>query len=202
MCTANVCRSPRAEYELREAFARAPQFASIRVASAGTDAPRAEHICEVVRDSGRSDGLAKYNWLEFADQHRSAPLTAAKIASAKLILTAGPEHRAAVARVAPVARSRTFTLREALWLGEGFRPGHDGVAAVPEFAAYANGRRGMTAPPVPPRRLPWSPRPSGALSIDDTHGAPAKEHRATIDAVSDVAGRLGALLTGAAYSPS
>lgn len=203
VCTANVCRSPRAEYELREAFARAPRFDSVRVASVGTAAARADHICDLVREEGETEGLAKYNWVEFADKHRSAPVTATKINQARLILTAGPEHRAIVAKVAPAARSRTFTLREALWLGEGFTPHQDGPAAVEDFASYANSRRGVRIPPAPRRRLvPWTRRPADVLSIDDTHGAPAKEHRATIAAVSDVSARLGALLTGAAYAPS
>lgn len=202
VCTANVCRSPRAEFALREAFARVPEFASILVASVGTEAARAEHLCEVVRESGDDGGLSRHSWLEFADRHRSAPLTAAKVASAKLILTAGREHRAAVAKIDPAARSRTFTLKEALWLGEGFTASESGDAAIDQFARYAHRGRGMREIPEGRRSLiPWKRSATDALTITDTHGDEVRRHRATTAEVTDVAGRLAGLLTGGAPGP-
>lgn len=201
VCTANVCRSPRAEYVLQEVFARSPRFEGVRVASVGTATARAAHICDLVREVGEPGAAPSGEWETFADDHRSAPLTTTKIAQAKLILTAGREHRGSVAKIDPDARARTFTLREALLLGEGFQTTATGTAAIAAFAEYADAQRGMRTLPASRRQLfGWRRSRSHPLSIADTHGGAPKVHRATIADVTSVSFKLAALVTGAAVS--
>lgn len=192
VCTANVCRSPLAQYILASGLELIPGFENVKVGSAGIQPAKNGRICELVLSS-RSGA----DWTEFAEQHRSRALTGSKIADAKLILTATAEHRSAVATMVPSARGRTFTLREAAWLGQGFtHDGDSGSEAVEAFAEYANGSRGLRDEPSD-RGLFRRRRESGdALSIVDGHLLDARRHRATLVSVSDAAASVGRLLTG------
>lgn len=197
VCSANVCRSPLAEYTLWEAFARVPDFDSVDVASGGTNAMRGQRICDTIRRASEGADWARHNWSDFVDLHRAKRLTPAMVSQAKLILTAGVEHRSAVAKIDARARARTFTIKEALWLGEGFRSDASGTAVLDDFASYAHAERGVKGFPGTRRRLIGRNRGEvDPLSIADGHGERDRVHRATIGEVADLSGRLGVLITG------
>lgn len=102
VCTANICRSPSAEWALRDAAAAHPVLAGLEVRSAGTAAVEGAAGCRVAPAlAGRWAG------------HRSRLLDEGLVAWADLILTAAREHGAAVAALDPRARARTMALRQA-----------------------------------------------------------------------------------------
>lgn len=192
-CVANVCRSPLAEFILQEAFESADRFDTVRVASAGTTPQRGRRICELVRTSSGGPG-----WTDFAERHRARAVTSYKIAGAKLILTASVGGRAAIAAMDASARSRTFTLREAAWLGAGFDAGDlSGSQVVEAFAAYVHGRRGLVPLPPVKRSLPWRREFADPWSIVDGHNLDDRAHRSTLAAVRASAGTIAGLLVPA-----
>jgi protein-tyrosine phosphatase len=89
---------------------------------------------------------------------RTSALTDELIAEADLVLTASREHRAEVARRAPDAAARTFTLAELAWLLQGL-PSPDRALSPSELAVTAAGRRG---------RVP--PRPASDQDLADPYG--------------------------------
>lgn len=100
VCTGNICRSPVGEAALRSLLPK-----NLTVTSAGTHAalgrPTAPETDEFVS-----------RMLETELDHVGQQLTKAQAEAADLILTMTAEHRAWVARTAPRAVRRTFTLRE------------------------------------------------------------------------------------------
>lgn len=110
ICTANVCRSPAIELLLRTALAGAGVPAGdLIVSSAGADARDGSTRCARSRRllaAHVADDVTTWT----AGSHR---LTVVDVRGADLVLTASREHRAAIARLLPAARSRTFTLRQA-----------------------------------------------------------------------------------------
>lgn len=107
VCTANLCRSPLAQYLLLDALRqRGPQAARAwNVESAGTHA------------SGGADmhPFAARVLDERSVSHsgfRSRPLDVEAIAAADLVLTAGRQHRRIVVEASPGAVRRTFTIRQ------------------------------------------------------------------------------------------
>jgi len=101
VCTANHCRSPMAEHLLRRELSTRDLDWS--VASAGT---RAEEYRPMHASAARvlaRRGIEVGDW----GAHR---VDGEAVLRADLVLTAGEEHRAAVARLAPSAMARTFTL--------------------------------------------------------------------------------------------
>ena len=115
--------------------------------------PRARRtICDLA--AGRLGGSSRA--AIFSDAHRSSALTPEVAEHADLILTAERLHRSAVARVAPLARARTFTLKEALVLvsvltdevrsGRSPRPGT--LAEVAEALHDVRGSIPLIEPPM------------------------------------------------------
>ena len=100
VCTGNICRSPVGEAVLQSLL---PEYMS--VSSAGTHAvvgaPAEPEVQEFLR---REVGLEA--------NHTARQLTRDQADSAHLIITMTSEHRSWVARNAPRAVRRTFTLKE------------------------------------------------------------------------------------------
>lgn len=107
VCTANICRSPMAQYLLRMALLHRDPMAGARFAvrSAGTrgwdEAPMDTAAAAELRRLG-GDPAA----------FRSRPLDDAQCRAADLVLTATREHRTAVLHRVPRALRRTFTILE------------------------------------------------------------------------------------------
>jgi len=177
VCTANACRSPLAEQLLRARLAGwlPTEFS---VSSAGTRAAYNHPAC---REAGR---LLERLGLDQAG-HRPRQLTREIIDDAQLVLTAERDHRAAVARLAPEARWRTFTLREAAALTEAARAadsrGDLGQAApadrLSDFVDELNRARGLVEP---------------TLDIADGHGFSVRRHRAALQLVDEAVAGIAA----------
>lgn len=149
-------------------------------------------ICALVQEERREDE----GFPAFAERFRPSPVSAARVLGAAMVVTASPAHRAALARLAPEARGRTFTLREALWLGRGWTgsPNERGRLVVEAFARYADSRRGAVLPPLE-RRWPGTGRTaSDPYAIRDGHRLGGRAHAATLERVRTDAHALTQLL--------
>lgn len=108
VCEANQCRSPMAQFLLKDALVRrwGPVLSQTWIVeSAGVR----------VRRTAPLDASAEVvlNELDVAvDEFRSRPLSRSMVSSADLILTAQREHRAAVVKLDPSALQRAFTIRQ------------------------------------------------------------------------------------------
>ena len=195
VCTANVCRSPLAEFLLRSEFASAEGFEAMSVASAGVRA--ADHlVCSRVR-LFREDP----EWQLWAGAHVPREPVADELEDAQLVLAASKGARGQLVRLAPKARSRIFTLKEALWLGDGYVRSSSMVGrdAVADFTAYLDSQRGLRAPLESPRSFNPRRRPADAtavLSITDGHTLNERAHRRTVDDVAHVTTRVARLIAG------
>ncbi len=99
VCTANICRSPAAEAELRAALASS---ADVAVSSAGLRARVGEPV---------APGMAAV--LGRTPQHFAArQVTPALVRTADLVLTMTRDQRSAIVGAVPAAVRSTFTLRE------------------------------------------------------------------------------------------
>lgn len=196
VCTANVCRSPMAALVLRAGLGP-----TVAVSSAGIRAEEGAAICALVASRRGEPG-----WGAEAEEHRARRVTPEMVEGAGLVLAASREIRGELVRLAPRARARTFTMKEAARLGAGFTPGGDDL--LTEYVGHLNGARVR----VPPRPAPTAARrlraflmgvasrggPSVALSEDpadiaDRHGLGG--HGETLDevesAVADILAQLG-----------
>lgn len=183
VCHANVCRSPMMLWTLRS-FMNAD---AVSLASAGTHALRPDPICEVALDVLGDAVPAE------SRERGAVQVTAAAIEDADLIITATKHQRGEIALMSHDARDRTFTLREALLLGEIAERGDHGRAGA-DLAAYAtrlHGSRGLLqlTPQSRLRRLKADP-----LDHADVHQERARGHRKGLIAVQSDARRLAVQL--------
>ena len=102
VCTGNICRSPLAEYFLRDAL----NSEHFQLGSAGTHAV----VDGEVPDQQMK--IAGKLGLEAISQHRGRQISEKDIRDADLILTATLRHRRRVVRTLPSAAGKTFTMRE------------------------------------------------------------------------------------------
>lgn len=196
VCAANVCRSPLSAFLLQRELNLMPGFAGVVVESAGVAARDGAEICERVRSSRRGD-----NWDAFTAAHRSRPVTTDIIDGAALILTASTAERSAIAALAPSARNRTFTLREAAALAvvPGFADETeiDAEGVLDRFAAVVHGRRGFAEPSRRPSGLRLFGRakaPAEPFDIADGHLLGTQAHDRTIKQVGEAVDALAAAL--------
>ena len=137
VCTGNVCRSPYLERRLRAELAGT----GIQVTSAGTVALVGHDM-----DPGSRTLLARAGADTAGFEARQ--LSGDLVAAADLIITAGREHRAAAARLAPAVLRRVFTLRDLADLLDGataedLAAGADEEVWVRQVGSAAASRRGM-----------------------------------------------------------
>ncbi len=143
VCTANLCRSPAAEFLLRNMLGA--NGADLRIDSAGTAAADGAPIDPVMDEllNGRGFDTAGF---------RSRPVSRELLASADLILTAAANNGAAVGRLLPATVRRTLTLKKLARYapfiatsGEPPASGADRIAwllsAVPRARARPSGTR-------------------------------------------------------------
>jgi protein-tyrosine phosphatase len=135
---------------------------------------------------------------DFAKAHTARQLDADRVRGAALILTASKAERAAVARIDPSARSRTFTLREAVALAEAdvvVSEIDESAPAFERFAATLNGRRGLTPPAARAARSSFARWFRGTadgdpLDVADGHVLGDRQHDVALDEVTDAVDRL------------
>lgn len=174
VCAQNICRSPLMAAAFEEGFAAGGDIASSGVewvvGSAGTQAEPGKRSCRVAVDIEKG-----------ASGHRSARLDADHLDAADLVIAASLAERALIAQLRPNARTRTFTLREALLLGE--RP--VSATSLAEYAVALDARRGTLD--LPNRRpLLWRREAAHPLDVVDVHHfGPRAHRRGLIKAASD-----------------
>lgn len=195
VCTANVCRSPLMAFEFDQAVQASSHGDEWVVTSGGIDVNRPAQICERSAELIASEPQGK----EFAASHVSTAVEGDNLDEHELIITASRAERAALARIQPSLRARTFTLREAVGLGKTrVTPAEIQRASrrsEPEqvlglYAAVLNGRRGTVSfPPPPALRLPWRPV-IDPQDIPDVHHAELKQHVGTLKELRAAVGAL------------
>ena len=186
VCAMNVCRSPLMQATFVEALEAQQARGGWTVSSRGTLVSRREAMCDVAASliEPESERTA------FEASHSSAPLALTQLSVQSMVLVATRAERARVASLAPALRSRTFTLREAVYLGESppttaetdaimraRRPGEQ-----PRLAAYAellHARRGLLQPPVSKFSAPFLNR-TDPLDIPDVHHEKPRRHVAAL----------------------
>lgn len=197
VCAANVCRSPFMEFAFSSALHQAVEESRAwTVSSAGIDAVSGAAICSF-SSAVLSDRLGG---LEFVDSHVSTRLTTEDLESSSLVLTATRAERSQIARLNPAARSRVFTLREAVALAAlagsprttQLRPAPG--ADLSAFAAHLHARRGTLQIASRGGWLRWRADPGASLDVSDVHAGGIGPHRrafSTIDTeVTSLAGAL------------
>lgn len=190
VCAANVCRSPLAELLLRRDLERVP---GVRVESAGTLAQSGGEVCPRVAAWREGEG-----WAEAAAVHRSRRAEPELLESAALILVSSRDVRADVVLNAPEVRGRTYTLREAAHLGDGFdptaQPTHVGVIA--RYAAHLDRAR-VVRGTVSSGHRRWSrARRADGPDIVDGHGRGRRAHRGALREVLEVSTAVATQLGG------
>ncbi|GAA1487154.1 hypothetical protein [Brachybacterium fresconis] len=177
VCAANVCRSPLAELLLRRGLEGVP---GIHAASAGTLAQDGARICPLVT-SWHDDEA----WGAASTAHRSRRADAELLEQAELILVSSRDVRADVVLAAPEVRGRTYTLREAVHLGEEFdsasQPRH--VGTVARYATHLDRARVVRGAVPESHRRWWRPRRADGSDIADGHGQGRWVHRAALTEV-------------------
>ncbi|MEO7050249.1 MAG: low molecular weight protein-tyrosine-phosphatase [Rhodanobacter sp.] len=105
VCVGNICRSPTAEFLLRERLRQS----DVQVASAGLSAmvghPMEATAAQVMREHGVDGG-----------SHRARQLTAVMVRDSDLVLVMEKSHLAAIGRLAPPTSGKVFLLGK--WQGD------------------------------------------------------------------------------------
>ena len=183
VCTANVCRSPLMQFTLLEVIGD-PAAASWAVTSRGTHAEAHTAMCDV---SARMVA-ARLAGTGHASSVRSTRISKKHCSKQHLLIAATLIERSELASLHPPARAKTFTLREAIWLGEQEPSAREIAAAEQQVAdgvdpleAYANllhWRRGTKTLPNSwdaLHRIFGNP-----LDVPDAHAAGTRQHAATL----------------------
>lgn len=175
VCAQNICRSPLMAAAFSQAITASSDEGRIdwSVDSAGVEADPGRRACRVAAEV--VTGVAG---------HRSSPLTQTMLDDADLVIAASLAERAAIARLRPAARTRAFTLREALLLGSGEPIMADGL---PQYAAALDARRGTVEPPRAPA-FRWRRDRGNPLDVVDVHTFGSRpHHRGLASAAEDAA---------------
>ncbi|MGQ0468120.1 MAG: arsenate-mycothiol transferase ArsC [Sporichthyaceae bacterium] len=182
VCTGNICRSPFAETLTRHLLAQRGADSWCTVASAGVAAVVGSGMHPHTRGELGGWNLAG----EPAERFRARQVDRFMLAAADLVLTASPEHRAAVVRLEPAALATAFGVLEFARLARSVDLA--GLPAEPVYrarrlVAMARARRGMTPPP-----------PASADTIPDPIAGPdlahARSARICAAAVAEIVDRL------------
>jgi len=110
VCTGNICRSPMAEAFVRHELDQRG-IGGISVESSGVSGWESSPPTSEAADALREYGLD-------VSEHRARRLDRTMVESSELVVGLSAEHRDAVADLVPQAASRTFTLKELVYLLE------------------------------------------------------------------------------------
>ena len=101
VCTGNICRSPAAEFLLRQRIEKAGKRVEARSAGIGAlvNHPAEEATCAMMNARGVD-----------LSPHRASQLTRERLRWAELVLVMENHHRDAVLAMDPTARGKTFLL--------------------------------------------------------------------------------------------
>lgn len=165
VCAQNVCRSPLMAAAFEDEFAAVGNSRSREtdwvISSAGTQAAPCKRACRYAVEIVKA----------VAD-HRSTRLEGEDLDSADLVIAASLAERSLIVQLRPNVRSRTFTLREALLLGER----RISASSLVEYAEALDSRRGTLD--LPNRReMPWRRNVAHPLDVIDVHRLRVGVHR-------------------------
>lgn len=130
VCTANLCRSPMAEYLMRQVLTQkwGPELADgWQMRSAGISATENLRVHPYAAAVLAKQGIT-------ADDFRTRRLTREDVADADLVLTATRDQRGHVVRLVPTALGRIFTINQ---LGHLLAKANDQAPADTLAAGYA-----------------------------------------------------------------
>lgn len=105
VCTANICRTPIAEYYLNHLVKKEGLEELIMVESAGTWAIEGMPAAEFSRQVCAGEGLDLSN-------HRSQPIDLYLMKQADLVLCMSSEHKNDLSQIFPHLKDKIFTLKE------------------------------------------------------------------------------------------
>jgi protein-tyrosine phosphatase len=182
VCTANQCRSPLAEYILRDAVGQRWGHAagSWEISSAGTRTRGGRPMDPAAREVLAERGIDGSGFVGRA-------LTPQLIRNADLVLAATREHRGRIAELEPRALARLFTIQQFGYLARAAAPGAvlDPVDAGVDLLARARAARSQ----VPGRTV--------EDDLADPVGHPIAEFRRCAEELDDaIGGMLGAVPAG------
>lgn len=188
VCERNVCRSP-----LMEATFVANTSASRWITSSrGTLAQDGASMCTVSRGVAESAGLT-------IGDHTSRRATADALRTQHLIITASRAERAALAKIDPRSRPRTFTMREVNHLAATPFSAEERALigdVVTGLARVLHARRGLIEPPSASRGVFARLRtPTHPFDIVDVHGEPAGRHQSGLVSLMEETKRFAAVMT-------
>ena len=148
VCTGNICRSPLAEYLLREGLER---WRIVDVSSAGTGALEGQGM------TVQTLAIAHEHGVLAPEQHRARTLNMENLRDANLVIALTRSHRSEIVSMLPRGARHTFTLRELARLLGAVQPADlaavaglpegDTVARFDELVYAAASKRGYVAPP-------------------------------------------------------
>lgn len=180
VCAQNICRSPLMAAAFEEQLGDGAT--AWTVGSAGTEASPGRRACR--------HAVAV---IPAALGHLSTRLTVDELDAADLVIAASLAERSLIVRLRPSARSRTFTLREALLLGEQKMVSATSLA---EYAGMLDSRRGTLDLPTR-RSRPWQREAGHPLDVVDVHHLGARTHRRALEKAADDTRELAVRLTRA-----
>jgi len=203
VCAMNVCRSPLMAYTFTESLAAVGDESDWSVSSRGIAVTRRNTMCDVSASliSDTETGQA------FIAAHVSSPVATARLAQQDLILVATRAERAELANINPALRQRTFTVREAIALGNA--PATSAELELVDRTRHTNQkirlggyhqllnlRRGTVPMPVP-RHTSWilrNVRRHDPIDLPDVHHERTAKHGAVLrEAQADVRALHGQL---------
>jgi protein-tyrosine phosphatase len=195
VCTANVCRSRASQELLRDALAGAgvPAVVSSAGVRAVTGTPACATMVRLLRERG----------LRLDEAEGARRVTSELLEGQDLVLVPERVHRAALARLLPAGRGRTFTFLEAAALAESMPEGVAGGSPRERLqaqVAWMDRARGKVQLPVGESRQGLRGllrgRAEEPLDVPDVHAGSLRAHRQALERVDDAIGRLvGSLAT-------
>lgn len=145
VCTGNICRSPLAEFLIRQIVRNAGS--DVEVSSAGVGALIGGSPPREIVEQGAAWGLD-------ITRHKPRQLEAPSIQDATLILAAERAHRAAVVEMVPAASRKTFTLKQFARITENYFSTYDinsfEKLSLAAFVEEVADHRALTPPPATP----------------------------------------------------
>lgn len=187
VCTANVCRSPLAQYTLKRSFSEFPPLVDTVVLSAGTAVREGSVICATSSAFIEEDR-------DLAASQRAHQLTPELVIESDLILTMELEQRSIVTRLVPGSQMESFTLKEATHLAELLLD--DGAAAsglpLEALSSELHAKRGHAALSTPLHRRRRSLN-GGDLTFEDGHELRARRHRQALRETHDTTLELASI---------
>ncbi|HEX2028680.1 MAG TPA: hypothetical protein VHF25_11870 [Nitriliruptorales bacterium] len=181
VCTGNIARSPFAASLLEhEARRRLGDDGPVRVHSAGVHGLEGQSAVEEMRREAAGRGLD-------LERHRGTATTSRVVEGADLIITMTETQRRRVTELAPVARTRTFTLKELARLTER-------CDEVPSDLPPRERLRRLAE--AAHRARPQLPPPAGAEDIADPYGGTRDGYRRCAAEIEQLVRRVSPQLFG------